>query len=123
MPCHEASGVRSSGRWVLFPLTQPASAKNSVESRFRSLDRAQRNRGRFSAPDFIAFHPGYACCRRLRRSGLNETNPARRRYNAEQPKAASLEEGAVLYFGSIRAFVVCYQHMDIEKFPEKGQIS
>ena len=35
--------------------------KSSVESRFRSLDRAQRNRARFSAPDFIAFHPGYAC--------------------------------------------------------------
>ena len=34
--------------------------KNSVESRFRSHDGAQRNRGRFSAPDFIAFHPGYA---------------------------------------------------------------
>ena len=45
MPCHEASGVRSSGRRVLFPLTQPASAKNSVETRCRSLDRAQRNRG------------------------------------------------------------------------------
>ena len=58
MPCREASGVRSSGRWVLFPLTQPASAKNSLESRFRSLDGAQRNRGRSSAPGFHCISSG-----------------------------------------------------------------